>query len=119
MTATETPYLVVLITTGSVDEARALARLAVEQKLAACVQFFPMQSVYEWEGVVDEDPEYLVFFKTHRDVYARLEAAIVAQHSYDVPEIIALPIAAGLPAYLQWVGVTTGAVDATGKESAQ
>jgi periplasmic divalent cation tolerance protein len=106
--------MVVLITTGSADEARALARLAVERKLAACVQFLPMQSVYEWEGTVQEDAEYLVLFKTHRDVYARLEAMIAEQHSYDVPEIIALPIAAGLPAYMQWIGATTGATTQEG-----
>lgn len=114
MTATDTPYLVVLITTSSADEARALARLAVERKLAACVQFLPMQSVYEWEGAIQEDAEYLVLFKTHRDIYARLEAAIAEQHSYDVPEIIALPITAGLPAYMQWIGTTTGAINQEG-----
>jgi periplasmic divalent cation tolerance protein len=101
--STETPYIVVLVAAGSIEEARSLARTAVERKLAACVQFFPIQSVFEWEGAIQEETEYLLLFKSRRDAYADLEASLREVHSYDVPEIIALPLSDGHEPYLQWL----------------
>ncbi len=97
------PYIVVLVSAGSEDEARAIARGAVEAKLAACAQLFPIQSFYLWEGAVVEDNEYLVLLKSRQDVFADLETYVKGAHSYDVPEIIALPVVDGSADYLQWL----------------
>ncbi len=103
----ETPYLVVLVAAGSGEEARTITRVVVERKLAACAQILPIQSVYEWEGAVVEDDEILVLLKTHADAYSALHQCIVEHHSYDVPEILALPVQTGHDPYLQWVRETT------------
>jgi periplasmic divalent cation tolerance protein len=105
----ESSAVVVLVAAGSQQEARTIARVAVERKLAACAQILPIQSVYEWEGKIEEDAEYLVLLKTQRAAYQELEACVNEQHSYEVPEILALPIAAGLEAYMTWMaGVVAG-----------
>jgi len=86
--------------------AEALARAVIERRLAACVNVMaPCASVYRWQGEVETVTEVPVFIKTTRERYAALEAAIQAHHPYELPEIIAVPITLGLPAYLSWVGV--------------
>jgi periplasmic divalent cation tolerance protein len=102
-------YLMVLVAAGSPEEARTIARATVERKLAACAQIFPIQSVYEWNGNIEEDSEHLVLLKTERAAYDDLEACVRAHHSYDVPEIIALPVVAGHTPYLQWLTDIVGA----------
>ncbi|WP_211460598.1 divalent-cation tolerance protein CutA [Collimonas silvisoli] len=88
--------------------AQALARQLVERKLAACVNILPaVQSVYRWQGVVEQASEVTLLIKTVASRYAELESAIKAIHPYGLPEIIALPIAAGLPAYLDWITAET------------
>lgn len=99
----ETPYIVVQVSAESSEQAQSIAHRAVEQKLAACAQIFPIRSCYEWEGAIAEDDEYLILLKTHRDVYQQLEACIGEVHSYDVPEIMALPVVAGSESYLKWI----------------
>lgn len=90
------------------DIARALARSLVEARLAACVNILPgVQSIYRWQGAVEEANEISLLIKAHETDYDALEAAIKAQHPYDLPEIIALPITAGLPAYMQWIEAET------------
>jgi len=85
--------------------ADALAADIVGQGLAACVNILaPCRSVYRWQGAVEQADEVPVLIKTVRARYSELEAAIRARHPYEVPEIIALPLSAGLPAYLDWVG---------------
>jgi periplasmic divalent cation tolerance protein len=106
-----TPYMVVLVATGSIEEARAIARASVERKLAACAQVLPIHSIYEWEGAVQEDSEQLLLLKTHRDAYPALAACVLEIHSYDVPEMIVLPVVAGHEPYLQWL---TGVVGQAG-----
>jgi periplasmic divalent cation tolerance protein len=99
-----------LILTNCPDEesANAIALALVESKLAACVNILPrMQSIYSWQGVVESATEIPLFIKSTVTNYPALEAAIRARHPYDVPEIIALPIQAGLPAYLNWVAAET------------
>lgn len=84
--------------------AHALARQLVEQKLAACVNNLPgVKSVYRWQGAIEEAHETCLLIKTTQMAYPQLEAAIKAAHPYDLPEIIALPIVAGWPAYLDWI----------------
>jgi periplasmic divalent cation tolerance protein len=81
-----------------------LAIVLIEQRLAACVNIMPaVQSVYRWQNAVEEVIEVTLVAKTTQARYDELEAAIKSAHPYEVPEIIAIPIAAGLPAYLEWV----------------
>jgi len=95
--------LVVLVTASSVDEARQIARGLLESRLAACVNVVPVESLFRWEGALQQETEALMIIKTRAGVFDRLAQAIKAAHSYDVPEIIALPIAAGSAEYLKWI----------------
>ncbi|MBL8190734.1 MAG: divalent-cation tolerance protein CutA [Acidobacteria bacterium] len=99
-----TDALVVLTTTETEADAERLARLLVEAELAACVQVLPrMSSIYRWQGKVEQAGETLLLIKTTREAYARLETAIKQNHSYETPEIIALPVEAGSAEYLNWL----------------
>jgi len=90
------------------ESARALAADLVGRGLAACVNVMaPCSSVYRWQGEVETATEVPVFIKTTRERYGALEAAIKAAHPYELPEIIAVPVTAGLPAYLAWVVAET------------
>ncbi len=85
--------------------AESLAHALVERRLAACVNILtPCRSVYRWQGAVEQADEVPLLIKTTRARYAELEAALGELHPYSVHEIIALPLTAGLPAYLDWVG---------------
>jgi uncharacterized protein involved in tolerance to divalent cations len=105
MTKKMTEKIVVLVTCGTAREARRIARALVEERLAACVNVVaaPIHSTYRWKGQVQQASEFLLLIKTSRKRFAVLRARITGLHSYDVPEIIALPIAAGAPAYLRWL----------------
>lgn len=101
---------VVVVLTNAPDEAtaRALARALVEAGVAACVNTLaPCRSVYHWDGRVEEGEEFPLIIKTTRSRYAEVQGLIVEAHPFDVPEIIALPVEAGLPAYLAWVVAET------------
>jgi periplasmic divalent cation tolerance protein len=100
-----TDKFVVLVTCSTAAEARRIARAVVEAKLAACVNIFPsaVQSIYRWKGKVESARERLLLIKTSRKRLAKLQAAVERMHSYDVPEFIAIAIAAGSPAYLAWL----------------
>jgi periplasmic divalent cation tolerance protein len=98
---------VLLILTNLPDEASAatLAAYLVEHRLAACVnQLAPCRSIYRWQGRVETATEIPLLIKTTRERYAAVETAVLALHPYDVPELIAVPVSTGLPAYLAWVG---------------
>lgn len=95
-----------LIVTNLPDktQAEALAVHLIESRLAACVNILaPCTSVYPWQGAIERTEEVPLLIKTTAAVYPALEAAIRARHPYELPEIIALPIQRGLPAYLDWV----------------
>jgi len=100
-----TDKIVVLTTCGSAAEARKIACRLVEEKRAACVNILrgPVESVYRWRGKVASAREFLLLIKTKRKMFAGLERAIRQLHSYDVPEILALPVSAGSKSYLQWI----------------
>ncbi len=104
-----TDKIVVLVTCGSAKEAQEIARAVVEKRLAACTNILssPVQSVYRWKGSVESAEEFLLIIKTTRTRFAKLKAGVKRLHSYDVPEIIALPIAAGSPEYLTWISEST------------
>ena len=98
---------VILCTTSSRDEAEQLAELLVTRKLAACVQIAAVSSIYIWDGDLHRDAEHLLLIKTATRRYDEVEAAIRENHSYEVPEIVQLPIESGLPAYLDWISEST------------
>lgn len=86
------------------ESAEKLASLLIERHLAACVNILaPCASVYRWQGQIQHDEEHPLLIKTVPARYAELEASIRAYHPYELPEIIAVPVTGGLPAYLQWV----------------
>ena len=88
--------------------ANAIALAVVEAKLAACVNILPrVQSIYRWQGKVESASEIALFIKSTAAAYPALEAQIRALHPYEVPEIIALDITQGLPAYLNWLAEQT------------
>ena len=96
--------LVVLCTTPSMELAKILATTLVKEKLAACVNIIPkMISIYQWDDEICEDQELLLIIKTTEKKYPRLQSRILATHHYEVPEIIALPIGKGSPAYMEWI----------------
>jgi periplasmic divalent cation tolerance protein len=99
-----------LVLTNLPDRAAAegLADALIEKRLAACVNILaPCRSVYRWKGAVQHDEEHPMLIKTTAERYPALEAALRAGHPYELPEIIAVPIERGLPAYLAWVASET------------
>ena len=101
-----------LVLTNLPDRAAAerLADLLVEKRLAACVNILaPCRSVYRWNGAVQHDEEHPMLIKTSAERYPELEKALRAGHPYELPEIVAVPIERGLPAYLEWVAGETKA----------
>ena len=99
-----TDELVVFVTAGSEPEAKKISYKLVQEGLVACVNIVPaIQSIFQWEGKVAEEQEYLLILKTTAGAFQALEAAVKAQHSYGIPEVIALPIQMGSSEYLSWV----------------
>ncbi len=95
---------IVLSTAGSEEEARKIAHQLVERRLAACVNIIPqIESVYRWHGKVETSREWLLLIKTTGAQFSMVRTAILDLHSYDVPECIALEIADGSEAYLEWL----------------
>ena len=97
----------VLMTAANVAEAARLAELLVGAQLAACVQILPpIASVYRWKGTIQRETEVLLIAKTARAKFEEVEREVRALHSYDTPEIIALPITAGSAPYLEWLSAS-------------
>src|SRR4051812_34982879 len=104
MTEPSIDPIVVLMTAGSREEAARLADVLVSARLAACVQILPeIESVYHWKGVVERAPEILLLAKTTAENFAALESTVRSLHSYETPEVIALPVAAVSAPYLEWL----------------
>ncbi len=101
--------LIVLCTCPDPATAERIAETVVGERLAACVNIVPgLTSIYRWDSQIQHDSELLLLVKTHQAVYPLLEARIRELHPYQIPEIIALPIQAGLAAYLDWIADHTG-----------
>ena len=99
--------IVVLMTAANGEEAARLADLLIGAHLAACVQIFPeMESVYRWQGKIERQSEILLLAKTARSKFEDLESEVRALHSYETPEIVAVPIVAGSTPYLDWLNAS-------------
>ena len=96
--------IIVFMTASTGEEAARLADMLVGAHLAACVQILPeMESVYRWQGKIERAPEILLLAKTTKSKFEELEREVRALHSYDTPEIIAVPVVAGSAPYLEWL----------------
>ncbi len=100
-------YDIILTTTGSKEETDRLAEMLVSRQLAACVQVINIGSTYMWQGKITQEAEFLLLIKTASHLYSEVEKIIVENHSYEIPEIIQIPIVQGLPAYLAWIDENT------------
>jgi periplasmic divalent cation tolerance protein len=94
---------IVFVTAASQAEAERIAEALVSDQLAACVSLMPIRSIYTWKGEVCRDQEWQLMIKTRLDRFSMLAEKVRALHSYETPEIIALPIVAGSQPYLQWI----------------
>lgn len=100
-------YSVVITTTGNKEDAEKIANALLSEKLAACIQVTQIKSYYTWKDAVNVDEEQLLLVKCKATDYSEIEKCIKANHSYEIPEIILLPISTGLPAYLGWINDVT------------
>ena len=99
-----TDKIVVLTTCDSEKRAEKLAHILVDQHLAACVNILPKaRSIYRWEGKIEDSVEWLLLIKSRRDLFIALRAEIQKMHTYEVPEVIAIPVVDGSEAYLGWL----------------
>lgn len=103
----DTEYVMVYITTESADEARRIGRALVEERLAACVNICPVESVFEWRGDLCQEHEAAMLVKTRAGRLPDLIDRVRDLHSYELPDIVSWPIAAGYPPYLEWIGEST------------
>jgi periplasmic divalent cation tolerance protein len=102
-----TGFCIVLTTSDSDEHAKRIVEAVLQAKLAACLQLMPIRSRYVWEGKIARDNEVLILIKAKSADYDDLAACIRAAHTYDVPEIVRLDIAAGAQSYLDWIGAVT------------
>ena len=98
-----TEAVIVMTTVKDKDDAKAMATHLIEGRFAACVQELAINSHFNWDGKINDEPEVLLLVKTAADRADAAIEAIMAKHSYDIPEILVSPIVGGLGAYLQWV----------------
>ena len=97
-------FIMIITTTETEEEAEKIAEIVVSEKLAACVQIIPsIKSVYRWQGKVEKSKEQLLFIKTKTELFEKVEKAIKENHSYEVPEIVAVPINNGSKEYFEWI----------------
>ena len=103
--------IVVLVNTGTEEQASQIAHVLVNERLAACANIIsPIRSIYRWNDAVQNETEHMIVIKTRADLFERLQARVKEVHQYVVPEIIALPIIAGERSYLDWVFESTASI---------
>ena len=94
-----------MVTTASKHEAEKIAQHLLEEKLIACANIIgPVSSLFHWSGKIERTEEYLIFMKSRKDLFEKLAETVKTLHSYEVPEILVLPIVEGSEAYLDWLG---------------
>lgn len=97
-------YQIIFCTCPNDDTAKKIATHLVSEKLAACVNILPsVTSVYKWQGQIETAQEQLLLIKSRDDFYARIEAEIIRLHPYELPEVVAVPMAHALPQYIEWI----------------
>jgi periplasmic divalent cation tolerance protein len=97
-------YVIVTVTTASKQEAENIAQQLLKKRLIACANIIgPVSSLFHWSGKIEKAEEYLILMKSHKDLFEKLSETVKALHSYEVPEILALPIVDGSRAYLDWL----------------
>lgn len=96
-------YCVILTTCGDREQAGGIASGLVRNRLAACVQIMPITSYYEWKKEVNTDAEQLLIIKAKQEAYQRIEEYIINNHTYEIPEVIKIPIQGGFASYLRWI----------------
>ncbi len=112
MAGSDEEPIVVLMTAANREEAGRIAEELVSARLAACVQILPeIQSVYRWQGKVERETEVLLLAKTIRGKFDELDRKVRASHSYETPEIVALPVTAISEPYLEWLGATVASAE--------
>ena len=105
---------IVICTFPNMEKARQIATVMVQTQLVACVNFIPnIQSIYCWEGKLEEEEEVMAVFKTSAVRYSELEVKIAEMHPYELPELVVVDVAGGLPAYLNWVLCSTRPISNT------
>jgi len=97
-------YCIIISTVSSMEEGKKIAQALVKNKMAACVNIIPgITSVYSWKNEIWEDSEHVLFIKTRAELFENVQNYIKENHSYELPEVIMLPIEAGLESYLSWI----------------
>ena len=99
----KTDHSIIITTCADKESAKAMARLLVEKRLAACVQMMPIESIYMWRGELCDDSETALLIKSKTALFDEIALAIQEAHAYELPEIIQVPITSGLPEYLKWI----------------
>jgi periplasmic divalent cation tolerance protein len=106
-----TDKIVVFTTCGSEEEAHMLASALIEKRLAACVNITaPVTSVYRWKGAVEQATEWILVIKSRRELFEPLRVLLESAHSYELPEVLAVPVVEGSPTYLAWLDAETSEV---------
>ena len=115
MAVSKDPYAIVFVTTGTEEDAAAIGRAVVEERLAACANLVgPIRSIYRWRDAVEDATEHLLLIKTRASLFPVLEARVKQLHPYEVPEIVAVEIKRGSLQYLEWMRESTGAAKQVG-----
>ncbi len=96
-------YCIVITTCASQEDAEAIVRPLLDERIAACIQVIPIKSYYTWKGAISEDNELLLLIKAKSSLYKEIESSIRKSHKYEVPEIIQVPISGGVESYLNWI----------------
>lgn len=104
MKQNKNPFIIVLVTTSNREEAEKIARTLLTEKLIACANIIgPAHSLFWWQNKIDEAQEHLILMKTRKDLFNKLAEKVKAIHSYEVPEIITVPIVEGFKPYIKWL----------------
>ena len=102
-----TKFRIVYIVTSSKKEAKKISEILVKEKLAACINFFPITSVYKWQGKIEKEKEFGLIIKTKKNLVEKVIKRVKGLHSYEVPCIISLPVEKGYKKFLEWIDEST------------